>query len=215
MKNSKEPKWEIGQTIYAGNQAYELGKKYQPDIEGRLKPGQLDELSQYVEELQRKRTGQSENLTKQKSKTQDQNSTQDTLHQDVMDTRDMVKSATDDAGILKAFGVGEKVQKSVTSVTAAGNTLLEGYNQHKEWANSEAGIVEEDMADIQTGVDALSTADTVQEQSKFVRKASTMDKNALQRSVEDLVTKISAIGVKVFRKKDPNVVPLFEGLIPS
>ncbi len=32
--------------------------------------------------------------------------------------------------------------------------------------------------------------------------------------VEYLVTKISVIGIRVFRKKDPAVVPLFEGLIP-
>ena len=80
--------------------------------------------------------------------------------------------------------------------------------------NTEAGIVEEDMADIQAEVEALSTADTLQEKAKFVRKATTMDKNALQRRVEDLITKISAIGIRVFRRKDPAVVPLFEGLIP-
>jgi len=215
MKNVKEPKWDIGQTLYAGNQAYELANKYRTDLEGRLKPGELDALGEGVATLERKRAGQSETLIQQKSKTQDQNSSLDALRREVMDIRAVVKAVTDDPGILKAFGVGEKVYQNVSSVTAAGNTVLEGYKQHQEWVNTEAGIVEEDMADIQAEIEALGAADTIQEQAKFVRKASTMDKNTLQRTVENLVTKISAIGVKVFRKKDPNVVPLFEGLIPS
>ena len=133
---------------------------------------------------------------------------------DVMDIRDTVKGVSDDTGILKSFGIGEKIQKNVSSVTAAGNMVLQGYADHTEWANNEAGILDEDIEIINADVLALSTADTVQEGSKFQRKASTMDKNTLQRRVEDLVTKISVIGIRVFRKKDPAVVALFEGLIP-
>ena len=214
MSNSKSPKWEIGQTIYSANQAVALAKKYQSDIEGRLKPGEIKELGNGVAELERKRAGQSETLTSQKSRTQDQNITVDTLHLDVMDIRDAVKAVSDDAGILKAFGVGESVYKTVSSTTAVGNMVLKGYAEHKEWANNEAGILDEDMEIIQADILALNKADNVQEKSKFQRKASTMDKNSLQRSVEDLVTKISVIGIRVFRRKNPDVVPLFEGLIP-
>ena len=92
--------------------------------------------------------------------------------------------------------------------------VLKGYAEHKEWANNEAGILDEEMEIIQTDVLALNKADNVQEKSKFQRKASTMDKNTLQRSVEDLISKISVIGIRVFRRKDPAVIPLFEGLIP-
>ncbi len=214
MSNLKSPKWEIGKAIYAANQAYALGSKYKPDIEGRLKPGELEELGNGVSELERKRAGQSETLTSQKSKTQDQNITVDTLHQDVMDIRNSVKAVSDNAGILKAFGIGENIHKSVSNLTAAGNMILSGYEEHKEWANNEAGILDEDMEIIQADVLALSNADDVQENSKFQRKASTMDKNTLQRRVEDLIAKISVTGIRVFRRKDPSVVPLFEGLIP-
>ncbi len=214
MSDLKSPKWEIGEATYAGNQAYALAKKYQSDIEGRLKPGELDELGSFVPELEGRRAGQSETLTSQKARTQDQNSTVDTLHLDVMDIRNIVKGVSDNAGILKAFGIGENIHKNVSSVTAAGNMILNGYADHKDWANNEAGILDEDMEIISADVLALENADGVQENSKFQRKASTMDKNTLQRRVEDLVTKISVIGIRVFRKKDPAVVPLFEGLIP-
>jgi hypothetical protein len=215
MSNYKSPRWEIGQTIYFANQAVALGNKYKVDIESRLKPGELDELGSFVPELEGRRSGQSEILTTQKARTQDQNITIDTLHQDVMDVRDTVKGVSDDTGILKAFGIGEKIQKNVSSVTAAGNMILNGYADHTEWANTEAGILDEDVELINADVLALSTADNVQEGSKFQRKAGTMDKNTLQRRVEDLVIKISVTGVRVFRKKDPAVVALFEGLIPK
>lgn len=214
MNDLKLPRWEIGQTIYAANQAVALGNKYKVDIESRLKPGELDELGSFVPELEGRRAGQSETLTSQKARTQDQNITVDTLHQDVMDIRNTVKGVSDNTGILKAFGIGENIHKNVSSVTAAGNMVLQGYADHTEWANNEAGILDEDIEIINADVLALSTADTVQENSKFQRKASTMDKNTLQRRVEDLVIKISVTGIRVFRKKDPAVVPLFEGLIP-
>jgi hypothetical protein len=214
MSNNKAPRWEIGQTTYAANQAVALGNKYKADIESRLKPGELDELGSFVPELEGRRSGQSETLTSQKARTQDQDIIVDTLHLDVMDIRNTVKGVSDNAGILKAFGIGEKVNKNVSSVTAAGNMILNGYADHKDWANNEAGILDEDMEIISADVLALSSADEVQEVSKFQRKASTMDKNTLQRSVEDLVIKISVTGIRVFRKKDPAVVALFEGLIP-
>jgi hypothetical protein len=131
-----------------------------------------------------------------------------------MDIRNIVKGVSDNGRILKACGIGEKVNKNVSNVTAAGNMVLNGYADHKDWANNEAGILDEDVEMINADVLALSTADNVQEGSKFQRKAGTMDKNTLQRRVEDLVTKISVTGIRVFRKKDPAVVALFEGLIP-
>ena len=214
MNNSKSPKWEIGKTIYAGNQTFALANKYKSDIEGRLKPGEIEELGNKVSELERKRAGQSESLTSQKSRTHDQDSTVDALHLDVIDIHNSVKAVTDNAGILKAFGIGENTYKTVSSITAAGNMVFKGYAEHKEWTNNEAGILDEDMEIIQADVLALNKADNVQEKSKFQRKASTMDKNTLQRSFEDLITKISVIDIRIFRRKDPAVVPLFEGLIP-
>ncbi len=49
----------------------------------------------------------------------------------------------------------------------------------------------------------------------FTRKSKTMDKNILQRAVEDEVSKISALGQHVFLNKDAAVAKLFEDLIPS
>lgn len=51
MNNSKSPKWEIGQTIYSGNQTVALEYKYKSDIESRLKPGEIEELGNKVSQL--------------------------------------------------------------------------------------------------------------------------------------------------------------------
>jgi hypothetical protein len=42
-----------------------------------------------------------------------------------------------------------------------------------------------------------------------------MDKNTLQRAVEDEITKISAMGILEFQRKDPSVSRLFADLIPG
>ena len=137
------------------------------------------------------------------------------LHEAIMDTRRMVLAVTPEGDVSTSFGVGEKVsEKSMPSLVAAANTVINGYNANTEWANTKAGIIEDDITEITELLALLDTADDVQEKAKFERKAKTLDKNTLQRSVEDLVTKISAVGIKVFRKQNPDVAKLFEGLIP-
>jgi hypothetical protein len=76
-------------------------------------------------------------------------------------------------------------------------------------------LLEEDIGEIVALRDGLSGANEKQEKKKFDRKSKTIDKNVLQRQTEDLITKISVIGVKVFHKKNPSIVPLFEDLIPG
>ena len=127
----------------------------------------------------------------------------------------MVRAGSDETNILQAFGVGEKVSdNTVSGAIAAGNIIINGYNEHKTWANTEAGILEEDIQEIQDLINSLSEADGTQEATKFTKKTKTVDKNVLQRTVEDLITKISATGIKTYRTKDPSIVKLFEDLIP-
>jgi hypothetical protein len=92
--------------------------------------------------------------------------------------------------------------------------VITAYNSFTAWSNL-AGIIEADIVEIQALTAQLSTVDVAQESSKFTRKSKTMDKNQLQRAVEDEVTKLSALGVHVFHAKDPAISALFAGLIPS
>jgi hypothetical protein len=214
MSSEKKPKWEIGMVIQKGKQSVELTKQYGTDLQPRL---QVDELSQHeanVEELEKRRSGQTEQVVTLKSKTLGQDQAIDQLHQTVISIRNIVKAASPDPEMEQAYGVGEKIYRSVSSVMAASNITLAAYQANTAWSNS-VGIVEADMEEIATLQAALSSADQVQEASKFTRKSATMDKNSLQRTVEDEITKLSALGQRVFQNSDPSVVQLFADLIPA
>lgn len=212
----KNPKWLISSAINAGINTVELTNKYQTDVEVRLKPGELNELKKEIKILEMRRSGQKEMLTSQKAKTGTQDEKAKMLHEFVMDLRQMVKTVTNDQGIRKTFGVGESIHaNSVSQVVAGANMIIDGYEKYTDWANNEAGLIDADMDEITGLLNELKEADTEQEVSKMERKLTTMDKDVLQRSVEDKVTKISAIGVRTFGRKDPAIAKLFADLIPN
>lgn len=214
MENEKRTKWEIGVAISKGKQSVSLLETYLKAVEPRLKPDEAVQHRANVAELEKRRSGQPEALVEQKSKTVGQDSAITELHDCVISIRNIVKSSNAPAAISKAYGVGEKVPPTVSGIMAASNMIVNAYNANAEWSNN-AGIIEADMEEMATLQEVLGTADSVQESSKFTRKSKTMDKNTLQRAVEDEVTKISAVGVHVFAKKDPAVAALFAGLIPG
>lgn len=215
MINEKKTKWDIGATITAGNNAYTLASKHITELERRLNPDELNQLKANIAELESKQSGQTEILVEQKSKTLGQSEKISFLHDSIMSVRNIVKSnntATSD--ILKAYGVGENIKMSVSDTIASGNIIITAYNSNTEWSNK-AGILESDITEISEFVTELSKAEKIQNSAMFTRKSKTMDKNVLQRVVEEEVSKISALGQHIFRLKDPSIAKQFENLIPS
>ncbi|WP_163715793.1 hypothetical protein [Mangrovibacterium lignilyticum] len=208
------PKWDISVTIQKGKQAVSLTTSYEVALQPRLQPDELPQFQTNLDELEKRRSGQSEQLTNQKSKTLGQDEVMASLHQTVISIRDLVKSAHPTGEVAKAFGVGEKITKSVSSVIAASNMVQTAYAENTAWSN-QAGLIEADITEITELQTALVATDDVQEASKFTRKAATMDKNTLQRAVEDEITRLSAVGIRVFEKADPEIAKLFEDLIPN
>jgi hypothetical protein len=215
MAAVKGPKWTIEQAIDRMRQAKGLIKG-DDDILKRLTPPEAELMESGSAQLESHQSGQGEKLVSQKAKTQDQNESSTDLKTRVIDIRKSVQAATDDPGMRKRFGVGEKINsKTVGSVREAANIIINGYNADQEWAQSAAGILDEDIQEIQDLTESLKQVDKTQETAKLTRKVATVEKNVLQRQIEDLVTKISVIGARVCRIKDPAKVALFEGLIPS
>lgn len=214
MENQKKPKWEIGIAISKGKQSVSLVETYATDLETRLQPDEANQHKANVAELEARQSGQSETLIAQKSKTLGQDEAIDELHTNIINIRSIVKSVNPSGEISKAYGVGEKISKTVAGVTAAANVIVTAYQDNTEWSNN-AGIIESDIEEMSTLKETLEQADNIQETSKFVRKSKTMNKNVLQRTVEDEITKISALGVLQFQKKDPAVATLFADLIPG
>ncbi len=213
MSTVKKPKWDIGIAINKGTQSVALVEKYKEEIEARLQPDELEQHISNIAELGNRRAAQKENMVQQKSSTLGQDEAIIKLRDVVMDIRRIVKSCTPTGEILKAFGVGERVYKTVSSTMAAANIVISACNNHAVWSKS-AGILEADITLLSQLIASMTEADQSQETSKFERKSKTMNKNALHRSVEDEVSKISAIGVFVFRFKNPAIADIFAGLIP-
>jgi hypothetical protein len=215
MNTEKKPKWDIGETITAGKNTYNLLLMHRTELEPRLQPDELATFLSNTNELEARRSGQTETLVDQKSKTLSQGEAIIRLRTTGVGVRSIVKSsssATPD--ILKAFGVGERINDTVTSVVAVGNIIITAYKTHTAWCNS-VGILESDIVEISELVARLTKAGDVQENAMFTRKSKTMSKNVLQRAVEDEVSKISALGQHVFRHKDAAIAKMFEDLIPT
>jgi hypothetical protein len=214
MNAEKKPKWDIGVTISRGKQAESLVLKYEDALSVRMQPDEFITFQTDLTELAARQAGQKEQLVSQKSKTEGQNEQIERLHETVISIRRLVRSAGPGPEISEAFGIGVEMSKTVSSVVAASNIVVTAYNANKEWSNK-AGIIDADIDEITALQTALGAADDVQEGSKLTRKAATMDKNTLQRAVEDEITRLSALGIRVFEKSDPAIAQLFEDLIPN
>lgn len=124
MSNERKTKWEIGQTISAGNNAYALTMSYRLDLEARLQPDELAQLKANTTELEVRRSGQMENLVMQKSKTLGQEEIIGKLRNTVSSLRSIVRSTSMvTTDIMKAYGVGESMHPNISSVIAGGISL--------------------------------------------------------------------------------------------
>ena len=215
MSTDKKPKWDIGVTIDVAPKAVKLADTYKTALEKRLQPDELEILKAGGEELRDRHSGQSETLTIQKSKTIGQEEAIRLINSRVVSIHGIVESAaTASPEIRKAFGIGTPINRSVDSVKAAANTVITAYNDNTDWSNM-AGIINEDITELNSLLSNLSKVKDIQSDSMIVRKLRTMDKTVLQRTVEDLISKVSAIGVHVFAIENPAVAKLFSDLIPS
>jgi hypothetical protein len=210
-------KWTIEEVSVKGHQACGLFYQYQSDLQARIKAEEVEELETGLRKLEWSRAGQIGNLQGQKSATKSKDAITEELHYEVMDLREMIKATPGvKQEILKAFGVGTLTDKKGQPKTiAAANMIIAGYNKYGDWARNSARIYEEDIEKVESLRDQLIDADKSQENVKLIRKLGTVDKNTLQLRLEQLVTQISAVGVKVFRSKNPELIPLFKALIPG
>ena len=208
-------KWTIEEVSVKGHQACGLFYQYQSGLQARIKAEEVMELETGLRKLEFSRAGQKGNLQGQKSATKSKDAITEELHYEVVDLREMIKAAPNvKQEILKAFGVGTLTDKKGQPKTIAGaNLIISGYNKYSEWAQKDAKILEEDIVKVEELRDQLIDADKIQENVKLIRKLGTVEKNTLQSRLEQLITMISVVGIKVFRSSKPELVPLFEALI--
>ena len=140
-------KWTIEEVSVKGHQACGLFYQYQSGLQARIKAEEVEELETGLRKLEWSRAGQIGNLQGQKSATKGKDAITEELHFEVMDLREMIKSAPDvKQEILKAFGVGTTTDKKNQPKTiAAANLIIEGYNKYSDWALNNARILEDDI----------------------------------------------------------------------
>lgn len=210
----KDTKWTLGQAIDAGKKSVPLVFAYEAAISDRLETDELKQHEANVVELEARRSGQKQSITDQKSKTGKQDENIDKLNTEVVGIHKIVRSNNPTVEISEAFGIGQRIVLTVGGVTAAANIILDAYKKFPEWSKK-AGLVAADITKVTTLLASLGSDEKVQSDSMFTRKAKTMSKNELQRTVEDAVTKLSAIGMHVFNSESPAIARLFGDLIPG
>lgn len=210
----KQTKWPLNQAIDAGKKSVPLAAAYETAITPRLETDELKQHEANVIELEVRQSGQIQSLTDQKSKTGKQVEVIDQLNTMIVGIRNMVRSKNPTVEISEAFGIGQPIIKTVGGVTASANIILDGFKRFPDWGKK-AGIIALDVTNITGLLVSLGGVEKVQDDSMFTRKAKTMGKNELQRTVEDEVTRLSAIGSHVFNLENPAVARMFEDLIPG
>jgi hypothetical protein len=214
METEIKTKWTIAETENAGDETVSLVTANKTQLEHRFQTGEFEQFTADVKALKKKRTGQSENLLNQKSKTIGKDDAAKELHHLVINIRQVAASSKAPTEVKIAYGVGEKISDSVSGETTAGNIVVSAYKKYPEWS-SQAGIVAADVAKVSALIEALSGADDDQSGSIYDRKAATKSKNVLQASVEYGVTRYSAQGVLEFSTSNPALAISFAELIPN
>jgi hypothetical protein len=213
MENGKGIKWLLEDAIDSGRKSLLLLTTYGTELQPRLRTDEQAQHKANVDELATRVSGQKQALTTQKSNTQGQEAVIASLNDIEVSIRNIVRQNNASKEITIAYGVGDRIVHTVSGVISAGNVILDAYDKYQAWSK-DAGIIEADLTEINTLMESLTTVEQVQDDSMFVRKSKTMDKNTLQRAVEDEVSRLSALGIRQF-SKNPSVASLFEDLIPA
>lgn len=214
MSISKRQKWDAGVAVTQGKKSVNLLQTHQSELSARISEDEKAQHEANIVSLEKRISGQEVKLSGQKSNTAGQNTIIKLLNGRVSSIRNIVKDANGSTEILKAFGVGNRITLTVLGISSAADTIITAYNQFRDWSNK-AGIIDSDMEELTTITNSLFDSDSKQAETIYIRKAATMDKNTLQRCVEDMVTKISNLGYHEFELKNPAVAKLFSDLIPS
>ncbi len=213
--NSLKPKWDIAQVVDIETRIKAMYAANETELKPRFTARELELLTSPESALSTARVGQAENLVTQKTQTKSKDVVAAELAKTESDIREVVKSLTRGPDILQAFGIGEPINpKSLPNVVAQANIIINGFTKYADWATAN-GILRSDIEEIERQRNLLDQSGTVQERAVLTRKVKTVDKNTTQREVEDLITKFSAMGILLFRKTKPELIPLFEDLIPK
>jgi hypothetical protein len=188
--------------LKSATDALELVVKYRSSIESRLKPGEIEMFEDAVHEF----SGKKEPYKRVRTRTREE--TADELYGCLRTILNLVKNNNPSGEIMKAYSIQDVTPDHIQEIIEAGRKIIRAFSTYKDWSMNEAGILMEDMDEINDMILELSGK---AEPSGNIR----LRDEELSAGVIKEIRRISALGVHVYKKKDPAVAAIFEKLIPS
>lgn len=211
----QKARWTEDQTVRIANEAMKLIEEHGAGLKERFMDGFLEGLAKDTAYLDGGRTGRPLQIQFKETQTGTERDLARQGASFLSHMREIIKGEVPaDHPLLKAIGVGKRVNSAQTQVVA---TQLEAVamaaNEYPDIFRS-AGIIASDIAQCQSLHDALLAADSGQGAAVTDGKDLTTGKMTVQTRLENAITKISNLGA--FQYKDrPEIAARFTGLIPA
>lgn len=214
MVNKINPKWSIEQAIQVAKEAIKLVEPRRRQIEPRVTAGLLDELPNYISQLEALLTGRPAKITQVKGLTGAEAENARNGAAWISAVRDAVKKRAPHSGLAKAVGVGVPVNVArSSSVASAIEAILKAASENPDGIHA-CGILD---GDIQNGAETLQElldARNNQDLGMKDKKDLTTEKNIIQIKVEKAVEEISTAGYLELMKSEPLIAERFRELPP-
>lgn len=179
-------------------QLLELAEKDRDQLEQRLPGGVLSGLREDTDELQNAAPGAQAARQLKMSATATQDAVAATLCALVQGIRAACRSAGLEPDVLRAVGVGRRLQSTVVkSLVEAAEQVVQAYREFPD-ALRGAGVLPSDIDRVTALRGRLQSVDAVQEQQKVTSKEKTAGRNRAQQRVQAAIGKILAAAELAF-----------------
>lgn len=207
-------RWSSEVTIRVGTQLFELATKpqFQAELVTRLAAGFIEGIGADVSALRLATGTKAATHSQKESATVSQNVALAEGHRLVVQLRGLVRTgAPADKGLWRAFGVGKDPTKSVTSVSGALSTVIDGIIKNQEKARA-AGILPADLDQARVFFTSLEAVDSSQEHKKISAKASTAEVNRLLARLKVNLTHLASVAGRAL---PDDIAERFAAAIPA
>ncbi|MBU1411628.1 hypothetical protein KKC22_08940 [Myxococcota bacterium] len=171
-------------------QLLELAEKDRAELEPRLPGGALSGLREDTNVLQDEAPGAQAARQLKKAATATQDAVAATLYALVQGIRAACRSAGLEPDVLRAVGVGRRLQGTVVkSLVDAAVLVDQAYREFPDALRS-AGVLPTDIERVTALRDRLQSVDAAQEQQKVTSKEKTAARNRAQQRVQATIGKI-------------------------
>jgi hypothetical protein len=195
-------------------QILSLVKENLPALEKRLAPGLVEGMTESLKVLTRTESETITLTTNKKAATELQRQVVKRCSKKTSKFKKAVRRHVKAPEIRKDFGIGEKSRSnSVVSVTAAAETVIKAGRAYPEAAR-QAGILPEDLTQLEAEVLLVRGADATQGAKKATVKNVVAERNAAHQFLEEGLLKLEAIAEIVFEDQ-PEILARVRSAMPT